>query len=174
MIDFGALMIDRVLLLAVLFGLLLVGGAVVIAVNPQSALLNPDLNGWAARAVLVGVTSGAWLCWLAGWQAAVGAAPGMLLLRLRVRGPTGEGKPSVVAAVSRNGLTIVGDSFALFGNSTDIDAVLAIAGAVVYWVTGVTISWSPTRQGIHDRLACGTYVVRRAPTKPQSSAPAPS
>ena len=40
--------------------------------------------------------------------------------------------------------------------------MLGLLGFVVYQVIGITISDSPTRQGIHDRLAGGTYVVRLA------------
>jgi uncharacterized RDD family membrane protein YckC len=57
-IRFGALIIDNVLLWVVLFGLL----AVLVIAAPNSALVNADLNGRTARAVRVGVTSGAWLC----------------------------------------------------------------------------------------------------------------
>jgi uncharacterized RDD family membrane protein YckC len=169
-IRFGALIIDNVLFDAVLLGLAFLA-AVFVAVNPDSALANLDLNSRAAFAVGVGVKCAAWLCWLAGWQATIGATPGMLLLRLRVLGPGGEGKPSLVAAVTRNFLTILAGALSgPFSTNTDIQMVLAIAGGVVVWVIGVSISWSPTRQGIHDRLAGGTYVVRRAPIKPKSSA----
>jgi len=37
-----------------------------------------------------------------------------------------------------------------------------MAGGVVFIAIGITISKSPTRQGFHDRLAGGTYVVRLA------------
>jgi uncharacterized RDD family membrane protein YckC len=165
-IRFGALVIDNVLILVVLFGL----AAVLVTAIAHSALANAELNVRATRAVVAGVTSGAWLCWLAGWQATIGQTPGMRLLGLRVRGPSGEAKPSLVAAVIRNFLTILPGAFwgaAQLAADTDIQMVHAIAVCVVYWVIGVSISWSPTRQGIHDRLAGGTYVVRRGTDQAQ-------
>jgi hypothetical protein len=80
--------------------------------------------------VFYGVTSGVLLCWYAGWQAEIGATPGMLLLRLRVRGPDGVGKPSLVAAVTRNALTVLGNPGPISGD-TDADRVLGLVGFVV-------------------------------------------
>ena len=38
---------------------------------------------------------------------------------------------------------------------------VCIVTLAVYVAIGITVSKSPTRQGFHDRLAGGTYVVRR-------------
>jgi hypothetical protein len=45
-----------------------------------------------------------------------------------------------------------------------ISAVLEIAGLLNPSGNGITIAKSPTHQGIHDRLAGGTNVVRRLPS----------
>ena len=41
-----------------------------------------------------------------------------------------------------------------------IDLLLGVVGIAVCIAIGITISNSPERQGFHDRLAGGTYVVR--------------
>ena len=45
------------------------------------------------------------------------------------------------------------------GNDT-FDLLLGVVGIAVYIAIGITISNSPERQGFHDRLAGGTFVVR--------------
>jgi hypothetical protein len=47
-----------------------------------------------------------------------------------------------------------------YSGNEGIDALLIIVTLVVNVAIGITISRSPTRQGFHDRLAGGTYVVR--------------
>jgi hypothetical protein len=42
--------------------------------------------------------------------------------------------------------------------------VLEIAGLLIQLAIGITIAKSPTHQGIHDRLAGGTYIVRELPS----------
>lgn len=74
--------------------------------------------------------------------------------------PSGLGRPSFGAAVIRNSPQVLASFGAITGNSA-IDAGLGMAGGVVFIAIGITISKSPTRQGFHDRLAGGTYVVRR-------------
>lgn len=113
--------------------------------------------------MLVNVTlSVAFLAWLAGWQATVGASPGMLALQLRVLGPSRQAKPSVFAAVVRN-LPIALASFAV--TSRTPDSLFAVIAPVIYVAVFVTIARSPTQQGFHDRIAGGTYVVRRVPKR---------
>ena len=85
----------------------------------------------------------------------------MLALKLRVRDPSGEDKPSLGAAVTRN-LPQILVSFNDYSGNETIDALLRIVTLVVSVAIGITISSSPTRQGFHDRLAGGTYVVRPA------------
>jgi uncharacterized RDD family membrane protein YckC len=121
------------------------------------------LNGWGADAAVCAVTIGVMLAWFAGWQAAAGATPAMLFLGLRVRGPGGEDKPSLVAAVIRNTIPITAAVIGAIAADDDTGAVLTLASFLVYVAIGVTISRSPTHQGFHDRLASGTYVVRPAP-----------
>jgi uncharacterized RDD family membrane protein YckC len=160
-IRLGALIIDGLLLSAVVFALLIGLGLFLVVAYPTVRL---DMDGWPAGAVAYVVTSVLLLGWYGGWQAGVGATPGMLALKLRVRDPSGEANPSLGAAVTRN-LPQVLVSFSGLGYSGNdgIDALLTIVALVVYVAIGITISSSPTRQGFHDRLAGGTYVVRRAP-----------
>jgi uncharacterized RDD family membrane protein YckC len=101
------------------------------------------------------------LAWYGGWQASVGGTPGMLALKLRVRDPSGEDNPSLRAAVIRNSPAVLAGFGDISGNSA-IDLVLGLVGIAVYVAIGITISNSPERQGFHDRLAGGTYVVRPA------------
>jgi uncharacterized RDD family membrane protein YckC len=154
-IRLGAWMIDGVVLFAVTF-------AVVIALAAFLALAYPtvnlDMDGWPAGAVAYVVTSAALLGWYGGWQSGVGATPGMLALKLRVRDPSGEANPSLGAAVTRNMPQVLAGLSDYSGNE-GIDALLLIVTLVVYVAIGVSISSSPTRQGFHDRLAGGTYVL---------------
>lgn len=78
----------------------------------------------------------------------------------RVLIPTPD-NPSLGAAVTRN-LPAVLVSFNDYSGNESIDALLSIVTVVVCVAIGITISSSPTRQGFHDRLAGGTYVVRLA------------
>lgn len=84
---------------------------------------------------------------------------------MRVRDPSGEAKPSLRAAVTRNSPQVL-VSFSDYSGDETIDALLLIVSVVVCVAIGITISSSLTRQGFHDRLAGGTFVVRPAPTLP--------
>ena len=64
--------------------------------------------------------------------------------------------------MTRN-LPLVLGTFGDFSGDETIDALLTIVTLVICVAIGITISNSPTRQGFHDRLAGGTYVVRLAP-----------
>jgi uncharacterized RDD family membrane protein YckC len=123
--------------------------------------VNLDMDGWPAGAVAYAVTSAALLGWYGGWQAGIGATPGMLALKLRVRDPSGEANPSLREAVTRN-LPQVLAGFSDYSGNENTDALLLIVTLVVYVAIGVSISSSPTRQGFHDRLAGGTYVLHPA------------
>jgi len=129
-------------------------------VDPDSDLLNLDLDTWPAGAVIYAATSVVSLAWYGGWQAGRGATPGMLLFKLRVRGPSGETNPTFGAAVKRNGPQVLLNFGALSGIEA-IDALLGVVTFATYIAIGVSISNSQTRQGFHDRLAGGTYVLRR-------------
>ena len=160
-IRLGALMIDGLLLFAVVFALF-IGLAAFLALAYPTVIL--DTDGWPAGAVAYVVTSAALLGWYGGWQAGVGATPGMPALKLRIRDPSGEANPSLGAAVTRNlpQVLVCFSDYSANGYSGNegIDALLSIVTLVVYVAIGITISRSPTRQGFHDRLAGGTYVVR--------------
>jgi uncharacterized RDD family membrane protein YckC len=155
-----AWLIDGVLVVLALMALWLVLG---LALAVSGYLLNPlrssEIEGWPGGAVVYVVESVVMLGWCGGWQAGIGGTPGMLLLRLRVLDPSGLGRPSFGAAVIRNSPQVLASFGAITGNSA-IDAGLGMAGGVVFIAIGITISKSPTRQGFHDRLAGGTYVVR--------------
>ena len=158
-------MIDGLVLFAVAFALVIGLSAFLALAYPT---VNLDMAGWPAGAVAYVVTSAALLGWYGGWQSGVGATPGMLALKLRVRDPSGQANPSLRAAVIRNvpqvlvSFTDYSDNEGYSGNE-GIDALLIIVTLVVNVAIGITISRSPTRQGFHDRLAGGTYVVRPAP-----------
>jgi uncharacterized RDD family membrane protein YckC len=157
-IRLAALVIDGLVLIVVTFALAMVLGGFLLLAYPTVKL---DMDGWPAGAVAYVVASALLLAWFGGWQASVGATPGMLALKLRVRDPSGEENPSPGAAVTRN-LPAVLASFSDYSGNEDIDGLLTIVTLVVYVAIGITISISPTRQGFHDRLAGGTYVVRPA------------
>ncbi len=112
------------------------------------------------------------LAWYGGWQAQLGATPGMLLLKLRVRDPSGQEDPSLRQAVLRNSPQVLA-SFGAVTGQAGVDAALAVVGLVVVVAIGISISNSPTRQGFHDRLAGGTFVVRRGSDSPPPPALSP-
>ena len=83
--------------------------------------------------------------------------------------------PSLRAAVIRNSPQVLANFGAVSGSAV-IDGVLGLVGFVVCVAIGITIAESPTRQGFHDRLAGGTFVVRPAahvppPLSPPSAPP---
>jgi RDD family len=161
-IRFFALLIDNLITIFPLM-LLLLGGAVMIGGGgfvTAERLLDPAQSGWVTGAIVYVATSVALIIWMAAWQANIGASPGMLLLKLRVRGPNAEDHPSVAAAATRNAVPILSNLGTISAN-TDIDMALQIVGVVVFIAIGISISNSPTRQGFHDRLAGGTYVLQR-------------
>ena len=153
-----ALIIDGILLFVALFLMFMgIGLALAITALPVESF---ETTGWPGGAVVYVAMSILMLAWYGGWQANVGGTPGMLLLKLRVRGPSGLEKPSLRQAVLRNSPQVLANFGAITG-SAGMDGALAIFGLVVCVSIGISISNSPTRQGFHDRLAGGTYVVRR-------------
>jgi uncharacterized RDD family membrane protein YckC len=154
-----ALIIDGILLFAMIFVLYLVlGGALVIAF-PQAQSVAFDSNEWPAGLVTYLAISLVMLAWYGGWQSGVGATPGMLACKLRVRDPNGEDNPSFRAAAIRNSPQVLAGFGDLTGDQ-GINVAFGVIGFVVWAAIGITISNSPERQGFHDRLAGGTYVVR--------------
>lgn len=92
------------------------------------------------------------LLYFVGFQAWVGWSPGMRALGLRVKGAENASKPSFAAALIRNCYLLV----LIATPDTELFALISFA---VMLTIGYTISKSPRRQGIHDRLAGGTQVV---------------
>jgi uncharacterized RDD family membrane protein YckC len=162
-IRLGALIIDGLLLGVALFAVFMVVGLAIAGTG--DTLMSLETEGWPAGAVVYVLTSIVMLGWYGGWQSRVGGTPGMLLLKLRVLDPGGLEKPSFGAAVVRNSPQVLANFGAVSGSAV-IDGALGLVGLVVYIAIGITIAESPTRQGFHDRLADGTFVVRPAPTLP--------
>lgn len=157
-----ALVIDGLLLLAVLWVLFIVVSGLVLLSYPRAAestLANLDSGRWPAGLVTYVVVSVLMLAWFAGWQTGVGATPGMLLCKLRVRGPDGEDNPTIRAATLRNSPQVLSGFGELTGNDA-IDLALRVTTLVVYAAIGFSIAGNPRHQGFHDRLAGGTIVVR--------------
>jgi uncharacterized RDD family membrane protein YckC len=77
-----------------------------------------------------------------------GTTLGKRLLGLRVTGPAG-GRPTAGQAAAR-------EAFTLLGAIPFVGPVLAL---VAWIVIVVTVAKSPQRQGAHDNLAGGTFVV---------------
>ncbi len=94
-----ALVIDGLLLLAIVYVLFIVLGGVLYLAYPQAAesvLADLDSNTWPAGLLSYVVLSLVMLAWYGSWQAGIGATPGMLVLKLRVRETPTE-KTTVVA-----------------------------------------------------------------------------
>lgn len=87
-----------------------------------------------------------------GW----GTTPGKRLVGLTVRGSGGSGRPDIRQSVIRN-------AFTLLAAVPYLGAVLAVLAVLAYWLIAVTINADDARQGLHDRLAGGTAVVRGRP-----------
>ena len=158
-IRLAALIIDGLVLFAVGFAVGMGVGLLLVIAYPT---VNLDAHGWLVGTVEYVAMSAALLAWYGGWQHGVGATPGMLVLKLRVRDPSGADNPSLRAAVTRNVPLVLG-TFGDFTGDETIDALLRVVTLVICIAIGITISNSPTRQGFHDRLAGGTYVVRPEP-----------
>jgi uncharacterized RDD family membrane protein YckC len=109
----------------------------------DNAFLFATING-----LIAGVLNFAYFVWL---EVNQGASLGKKLLGLSVHGPDGA-KPTLQQSATRNAwvlFTIIPPQFV--GGLLYLIAVIAIA---------VTTNGSPTKQGIHDRLAGGTQVIK--------------
>lgn len=80
-----------------------------------------------------------------------GATPAKRLLGLAVRGPDGVSQPTISQSALRNAFTLL---------ATLVPYLGGLVAFVAYVVIAVTISSSPTKQGKHDELAGGTWVIR--------------
>ncbi len=121
--------------------LFIVLGGLLFMAYPQAAestLVNGDSDGWSAGAVAYVVLSLVMLAWYGGWQA---GSERHRACWPEAAGPRPEWReqPVARAAVIRNSPQVLAGFGELTGNN------------------------SPERQGFHDRLAGGTYVVRPAP-----------
>lgn len=105
------------------------------------------------RFITVALAAAATLAYYVSFEATRGHTPGKQLLGLHVRGARNKPKPSVRESLPRNSFLVLGalPSIPIVGSLPLFIAVVAI---------GTTISRSPTRQGVHDRLADGTQVVK--------------
>jgi uncharacterized RDD family membrane protein YckC len=137
----GARIIDSIIIyiVAVAIGLLLR----LVTTYSEDAFLFALING-----IIAGVLT---FAYFVGFETSKGQTPGKKLLGLSVRGPGGA-HPTLQQSAIRNVwtlFTIVPPQFV--GALLYLISVVAIA---------VTINGSPTKQGIHDRLAGGTEVVK--------------
>jgi uncharacterized RDD family membrane protein YckC len=80
-----------------------------------------------------------------------GATIGKKLLGLSVHGADGAVRPTVQQSATRNAWTLFSIIPFMIGTFLALVSVIAIA---------VTINNSPTKQGIHDKLAGGTQVLK--------------
>lgn len=93
------------------------------------------------------------LAYYVSFEVTRGRTPGKQVLGLHVRGARNKPKPSVRESLLRNSFLVLGvlAGVPIVGSYPLFVAVIAI---------GITISNNPTRQGVHDRLADGTQVVK--------------
>lgn len=84
------------------------------------------------------------------FEVSQGWTPGKKLLGLAVHGPAGASKPSLQQSAIRNVWT-------LFSLVPFVGGILSLIAII--WIA-VTINGSPTKEGIHDRLAGGTHVTK--------------
>lgn len=129
---FAARLIDGIIVV-------IVGGIVVFAIGAGS-------NYWITG-LFTGVLT--FLYFLI-FEVTQGWTPGKKLLGMSVRGPGGAPKPSASQSAIRNSWTLL-PVIPIIGGLLGVAAIVIIA---------VAINGSPTKQGIHDRLAGGTQVVK--------------
>jgi uncharacterized RDD family membrane protein YckC len=157
-----ALIIDGLLLSAAFFVVFIVLGGALLASYPHVAESVGDSlesNTWPAGLIRYVLTSVVMLAWFGGWQSGLGATPGMLICRLRVRDPSGVDNPSLKAAVLRNSPQVLAGFGQLTGDQ-GVDTLLGLVSFAVFAAIGLSIAGNAQHQGLHDRLAGGTYVVR--------------
>lgn len=106
-----------------------------------------DLPAWAA--ILPGAGFG--FLYFVLFEVTTGSTPGKKILGLHVLGSGGSPKPSLKDSAIRNAYMLL-NIISFVGSLLWLIAVIAI---------GFTISSSSTKQGIHDRFAGGTQVVKK-------------
>ncbi|KJE19453.1 putative membrane protein/domain [Frankia torreyi] len=129
--------------LGVRFGARILDNLILTVVNITTFFILGYGLGWTALTAVVTYA------YFVGFDVALGTTPGKKALGLRVVGPSG-GRPGPNNAAVR-------ELFLLFNIIPILGPFLLLAANVVI---AVTINADPRDQGIHDRLAGGTQVLR--------------
>jgi len=137
---FGARVIDGVIV-----GLISL--AVAFLVNLGTGYVGTD---WVANWISLSILSVVTFLYFVVLETSLGATPGKKILGLAVEGPGGAPRVTFAQSAIRNSWTLL--------------YIIPFAGSVLYLIAviaiAVTINNSPTKQGIHDRIAGGTQVVK--------------
>jgi uncharacterized RDD family membrane protein YckC len=138
----GARIIDSIIIyvIAIVIGYVLT----LVTTYAQNAFVFALING-----IIAGVLT---FAYFVGFESSTGATPGKKLLGLSVRGPGGADKPTAQQSAIRNAWTL----FTIVPPQV-VGGVLYLASVIAI---AVTANNSPTKQGIHDRLAGGTAVIK--------------
>ncbi|WP_420751353.1 RDD family protein [Rhodococcus sp. O3] len=128
-VRFAARIIDALIVGVVLFVVLMSMGK------------GNDLVGTIAATALAG------FAYFVACETLIGATPGKMLLGIRVYGPSSD-KPTMTQAAVRN----------LFMISSVIPYVGGVVDLALRIIIAVTVHSDVSKQGIHDRLAGGTWV----------------
>jgi hypothetical protein len=116
------------------------------------ALTDIEATSTFVRGVIAGLLLGfPTFAYFVLFEVTLGWTPGKRLFGLAVHGPGGAAKPDFKQSAIRNAFQL------LWIVPEDIGAWLIIPSWIVI---AVTIDRSPTKQGIHDRRAGGTQVVK--------------
>jgi uncharacterized RDD family membrane protein YckC len=138
------------------FARLIDGWIVAIALIPlvylARSLTDIGANSTLFRGVIVGLILGfPTFAYFVVFEVTLGWTPAKKLFGLTVHGPGGARKPDLIQSAVRNAFELLWIVPVVVGSW-----IVPIAWIVI----GVTIDRSPTRQGIHDRWAGGTQVVK--------------
>jgi uncharacterized RDD family membrane protein YckC len=116
------------------------------------ALTDITAASWSVRMLVAGLLIGiATLAYFVAFEATLGWTPAKKLLGLAVHGPCGAPKPDLKQSAVRNAIQLLWIAPPVVGSW-----LVGISWIVI----AVSIDRSPTNQGLHDRLAGGTQVVR--------------
>ncbi|WP_239339890.1 RDD family protein [Frankia sp. CiP3] len=120
-----------------------VDGLILLVVNIIALFILGFGIGWMV------VTAILMYAYFVGFDVALGMTPAKKIFNMRVVGPDG-GRPQIDSAAKRESFVLLG-IIPFFGSLLVLAAWIAIA---------VTINSDPQDQGIHDRFAGGTRVLR--------------